>query len=520
MMLPPVLAAAVASVPWGPPPLPPPPPHSTVDASTLEGKLLFGYQGWFDTPLSGAPKEGWVHWSRSGGPNATNSTFDLWPCTDELPPRSCHPTPELTSRAQKGQALQLFSSYPNSTADVHFRWMREYGLDGVFVQRFVNGIGPGPERDKKDGILLHALRAAEANGRVLSVMYDISGAKEATWASDILRDWRHLTQELRVTASPAFLQHGGKHVLSIWGIGFVGHPGTPASSLQLLEDLRAITPITFVGGAPTHWREGKGDSKPGYDHVYAAMDVLSPWLVGRYKDEAGFDRNYQKIFAPDLQRTNALGIGWAPVVFPGFSWSNLMRTTGAGKVVFNAIPRNAGRFWQHQAGAFANMTTGPSTPAPQQGSAGGAGGAGGGRSKTDAPLFIYAAMFDEVDEGTAMLKVVSSIQETPAEGQFLYYSADGLTLPSDFYLSLAGNFTARYQRTRAAAAATAAAAAPQDRMHLGAMSGDEPEAAAVEAGVWREASFRLARELTEQKLMARLIQQQQQQQQQLQQQQQ
>ena len=50
---------------------------------------------------------------------------------DELPPSSCHETRELTSRAQKGQALQLFSSFPNSTADVHFRWMREYGLDGT-----------------------------------------------------------------------------------------------------------------------------------------------------------------------------------------------------------------------------------------------------------------------------------------------------------------------------------------------------------------------------------------------------
>ena len=255
------------------------------------------------------------------------------------------------------------------------------------------------------------------------------------------------------------------------------------------------------------------------------MDVLSPWLVGRYKDNAGFDRNYQKLFVPDLERTHALGIGWAPVVFPGFSWSNLMRTTGAGQVNFNGIPRNAGKFWQHQATAFASMvatrttttaatTTTTTTPAPKQGRAAAAAAVAagaGGRSRTDAPLFIYAAMFDELDEGTAMLKVVSSIQETPAEGQFLYYSADGVSLPSDFYLSLAGNFTARYPHTRTAAAATAAAAAAalQGRASLGAMSGKEPEAA--EAGVWRE-SFRLARELTEQKLAARRIQQQQQQQ--------
>ena len=244
------------------PPLLPPPPHSKVDATTLQGKLMFGYQGWFDTPASGSPTGGgWVHWSPGVNPNATNSTFDLWPALDELPPTSCHPTPELTSR-KTGEAMSLFSSFPNSTAHVHFRWMREYGLNGVFVQRFVNGVKSGSSQQaKKDAILTHALRAAEANGRVVSLMYDTSGAKESEWASLILADWHHLINDLRVLDSPAWLYHDSKAVLSIWGIGFTGHPGTPATSLQLLKDLRAISPITFVGGVPTHWREGKGDSK-------------------------------------------------------------------------------------------------------------------------------------------------------------------------------------------------------------------------------------------------------------------
>jgi len=54
-------------------------------------------------------------------------------------------------------------------------------------------------------------------------------------------------------------------------------------------------------------------------------------------------------------------------------------------------------------------------------------------------------MFDEVDEGTAMFKAASTLQDTPAEGQFLYLSVDGVAVPDDFYLSLAGNFTAQWR---------------------------------------------------------------------------
>lgn len=367
-----------------PSPLPPPPPDSRVDASTLRGKLLFGYQGWFDCPESGAPGATWVHWSTGITPNATNSTFDLWPAVDELPARSRHETPELTSRSYPGRPLELFSSFPNSTADVHFRWMREYGLDGVFIQRFVHGLS-GFRGREKDAVLTHALRAAEANGRVVSVMYDISGAKENEWAGLILKDWKHLLNDLRVTSSPAFLHHAGKPVLSIWGIGHVSHPGTPASSATLLAELRAITPITFVGGVSTHWREGSGDAKPGFDSVYKSMDVLSPWLVGRTKDNASFDSYMANTFVADLDRTHELGVGWAPVIFPGFSWSNLMRTRGTGPAKFNAIPRRAGRFWSHQAAAFAAMRASNASAGPN--------------ANTSVPLFYYGAMFDELDEG-------------------------------------------------------------------------------------------------------------------------
>ena len=41
-----------------------------VDPNTLEGKVLFGYQGWFDCPsVPDANPNNWSHWSR-GVPRA------------------------------------------------------------------------------------------------------------------------------------------------------------------------------------------------------------------------------------------------------------------------------------------------------------------------------------------------------------------------------------------------------------------------------------------------------------------
>ena len=42
---------------------------------------------------------------------------------------------------------------------------------------------------------------------------------------------------------------------------------------------------TLFGGVPTHWRELNGDSKtdPKWADVYAKYDIISPWLVGRFR---------------------------------------------------------------------------------------------------------------------------------------------------------------------------------------------------------------------------------------------
>jgi hypothetical protein len=54
---------------------------------------------------------------------------------------------------------------------------------------------------------------------------------------------------------------------------------------------------------------------------------------------------------------------------------------------------------------------------------------------------LKIAMFDEVDEGTAVLKVASQRSEAPDQGFWLTLDADGAKLPSDWYLRLAGEIT-------------------------------------------------------------------------------
>ena len=50
-----------------------------VDATTMTGKLLMGYQGWFACPGDGSPSSAWIHWFRAQNPVATNATVDFWP---------------------------------------------------------------------------------------------------------------------------------------------------------------------------------------------------------------------------------------------------------------------------------------------------------------------------------------------------------------------------------------------------------------------------------------------------------
>ena len=395
------------------------PRKAEIDPNTIDRKLMFGYQGWFGCPEDGSPLGSWEHWFRRGEPaRAASLRVDMWPDVSELAADERCDTP-LTLPG--GRTAQLYSAFNPKTVDRHFQWMQDYDLAGVFLQRFTVQLDRPAWLGFRDAVARNVRSAAEAHGRTFAIMYDITGHPGETVVDAVKRDWVHLVDDLRITDSPRYLRHRGRPLLAVWGLGFVDRSPTPRQAAELIDFFKnnpdARYRVTLLGGVPARWRTLTRDSRtdPAWARVYRTFDILSPWTVGRYRDERGIDRFYAEEVARDLIETRRAGIEYMPVVFPGFSWHNMNPTAA-----FNRIPRRGGRFYWRQV-----------ERALQSGS-----------------TMLYGAMFDEVDEGTAMFKVAATRADAPAEVPVVTLDADGEALPSDWYLQLAREAQRRLVGTR------------------------------------------------------------------------
>ena len=373
----------------------------TVDPSTLTGKLLMGYQGWFACPGDGSAQNSWVHWFGNNTPTATNAHFDFWPDTSELDADELFSTSMTYSN---GSPAKLYSAYKQKTVVRHFKWMQDNHLDGVFFQRFLSDLPGGNLSALRNQVAVNVRVGAETYGRVLAIMYDISGYPTNTLVSKLTNDWLYLVNTQRVTNSVAYLRHNGKPVVAIWGFGFSGRSDSPQQAQQAIDWFKAAG-CTVMGGLPTHWRDLTGDAQtnPAWSNAFRSFDVISPWSVGRYGNNSGADNFRVNQIVPDLADCRSHGIDYMPVIFPGFSWTNL------NKGPFNQIPRNGGNFYWRQ--AYNAVLSGCT--------------------------MVYGAMFDEVDEGTAMYKLAPTAAQLPAQGTFVPLNIDGYNLGSDWYLRLA-----------------------------------------------------------------------------------
>lgn len=67
-------------------------------------------------------------------PNEESVRFDFWPDTREYDPD------ELTETKfyfGDGSNAGLYSAYRKKTVERHCKWLQDYDIDGIFVQRFV-----------------------------------------------------------------------------------------------------------------------------------------------------------------------------------------------------------------------------------------------------------------------------------------------------------------------------------------------------------------------------------------------
>jgi len=373
-----------------------------VDARTLAGKVMCGYQGWFGTPGDGSLEPGWRHWTKARGPLADgNAKVDLWPDVSELPPAERFPT---GFKLADGRPAEVFSSFQRPTVLRHFQWLQEYGIDGVFVQRFANGLRSRANLEHNNTVLANCRAGANLHGRTYAVMYDLSGLS-AGRMEEVMNDWRALRKEMHITRDPAYQFENGKPVVAVWGIGFNDHRAYTIEECRRLVEFLKDDPeaggCTVMLGVPAHWRELSNDAvgDPKLLALIALADIVSPWTVGRYVDPEGARRYARELLQPDLAWCQARKIEYLPVVFPGFSWHNM----NAGPT--DQIPRRGGEFLWTQ---FAEAKRAHATMA-------------------------YVAMFDEVDEGTAIFKCSNDVP-VGANSRFLTY--DGL--PGDYYLKLTG----------------------------------------------------------------------------------
>ena len=153
-------------------------------------------------------------------------------------------------------------------------------------------------------------------------------------------------------------------------------------------------------GVPAFWRDlGKDCEKDPYLlELIKKADIVRPWFVGRFNEDSY--KQFNDRLAPDIAWCKQYHIDYAPVAFPGFSWHNMHPEKASAQ-----ISRDRGRFyWKQLTGAM------------EQGAE-----------------MIYVAMFDEMDEGTAIFKMTNN----PPVGLSTFEKFEN-GVPADYYLYLTG----------------------------------------------------------------------------------
>jgi hypothetical protein len=377
-------------------------------ADGLEGKVFAGYQGWYRTPTDGSGL-GWEHYETYDEQFKPGHVgIDYWPDESEMTESEKFATPFVHA---DGRPAFVYSSQHPATIDRHFEWMRLYGIDGIFLQRFaIDVVGFHHQSDllqpSNNRILEYIQESANHHQRAFAVMYDLSGMPEGEMER-VKNDWIDLNERFRLLEDRAYLHHKGKPLVALWGVGFNDNRkytlDEVAELIEFLRDDPVYGGCSILLGVPTYWRTLTNDAVPDprLHEVIQSADAILPWTVGRFGgSETALQRGASYV-APDLEWCRERDITYLPLAFPGFSWANRYKHKNA---KFDHIPREDGKFLWAQAVA----------------------------AKRAGATALYVAMFDEMDEGTQIFKVSNDVPV--GESRFLDYKPHA----PDYYLRLTG----------------------------------------------------------------------------------
>jgi hypothetical protein len=296
------------------------------DSSTLAGKAMAGYQGWFRCP-NDLNDIGWSHWDDN---NATPFTMQelytspgvtsQWPNVSYYPASSqigtdCPADQVVTASGKQGY---VFSSANPDVVQQHFAWMQQYNVDGIFLQRFLGANqtpGAAPE-----WVLANIRKSAASTGRIWAIEYDVTGLTDANIVSTIESDWRWLHDSCHILQDTNYAHNAGKPVVFIWGLSL--RPDISTASAQTL--------INFFKSDPTYGGNyvigGIGNNWPSLLSTWqSTYQMFNGLLVWQPQNNA----NDHSTFA-------SWGVDWYPHIWadhttPGTGyWSNLYNASAAG----------------------------------------------------------------------------------------------------------------------------------------------------------------------------------------------
>ena len=247
-------------------------------------------------------------------------------------------------------------------------------------------------------------------------MYDLSGMNQEDYQK-VIDDWKQLVIQydlLGENKPDSYLSHNGKPLVAVWGAGFNDGRKYGLEEVEKIVDFLKNDPesggCSVLLGIPTYWRELNRDTMNDslLHKIVKKIDILHPWFVGRY-NESSYSSFKSRIWE-DIKWCTQNGIDYVPTVYPGFSWHNMNPGSPS-----DQIPRNRGNFyWSQLTGAI----------------------------EMGAEM-IYVAMFDEVDEGTAIFKCAHEVPVVNPE-QVAAGGIQNIFLPieegveSDYYMFLTG----------------------------------------------------------------------------------